>query len=131
MSAKSLIKVLKICSAPEPPGFGAEQKQPLHIPLFGERGVIGQLPFTEYTVTAIAAERGRKPMVILTKLNNQRIVINEDQVECIDLIPESKVIMMNGRFHVVKETPEEIIQKTIEYKGAISGIRTNKVSIEA
>ena len=69
-------------------------------------------------------------MVILTKLNDQRIVINEDQVECIDF-PESKVIMMNGRFHVVKETPEEIIQKTIEYKGAISGIRTNKVSIEA
>ena len=47
------------------------------------------------------------------------------------MIPESKVIMMNGRFHVVKESPEEIIQKTIEYKGAISGIRTNKVSIEA
>lgn len=58
-------------------------------------------------------------MIILTKLNEQRIVINEDQIECIDLIPESKVIMVNGRYHVVKEPPEEIIQKTIEYKGAI------------
>lgn len=58
-------------------------------------------------------------MIMLTKLNKQHIVINEDQVECIDLIPESKVIMMNGRFHVVKESPEEIIQKTIEYKSAI------------
>ena len=55
-------------------------------------------------------------MIMLTKLNKQHIVINEDQVECIDLIPESKVIMMNGRFHVVKESPEEIIQKTIGYK---------------
>lgn len=58
-------------------------------------------------------------MIMLTKLNKQHIVINEDQVECIDLIPESKVIMMNGRFHVVKESPEEIIQKTIEYRSAI------------
>lgn len=58
-------------------------------------------------------------MITLTKLNKQHIVINEDQVECIDLIPESKVIMMNGRFHVVKESPEEIIQKTIEYRSAI------------
>lgn len=58
-------------------------------------------------------------MIMLTKLNKQHIVINEDQVECIDLIPESKVIMMNGRFHVVKESPEEIIQKTIEYRGAV------------
>lgn len=70
-------------------------------------------------------------MIILTKLNQQQIVINEDQVECIDLIPESKVIMMNGRFHVVKESPEEIIQKTIEYKGAIRSIRTNRLNIEA
>ena len=58
-------------------------------------------------------------MIMLTKLNKHHFVFNEDQVECIDLIPESKVIMMNGRFHVVKESPEEIIQKTIEYKGAI------------
>ena len=58
-------------------------------------------------------------MIMLTKLNKQHIVINEDQVECIDLIPESKVIMMNGRFHVVKESPVEIRQKTIEYQGAI------------
>ena len=69
-------------------------------------------------------------MIILTKLNKQRIVINEDQVECIDLIPESKVIMMNGRFHVVRETPEEIIEKTIEYKGAIESFVPHKVTSE-
>lgn len=70
-------------------------------------------------------------MIILTKLNEQRIVINEDQIECIDLIPESKIIMMNGRYHVVKESPEDIIQKTIEYRGAISCVLPNKVSVEA
>lgn len=70
-------------------------------------------------------------MVILTKLNKQQIVINEDQIECIDLIPESKIIMMNGRFHVVKESPEEIIQKTIEYKGAIKSFIPYKVTSEA
>ena len=58
-------------------------------------------------------------MIIVHKLNKQRIVINEAQIECIELIPESKIVMMNGRFHVVAESPEEIIQKTIEYNGAI------------
>lgn len=58
-------------------------------------------------------------MIIVHKLNRQRIVINEAQIECIELIPESKIVMMNGRFHVVSESPEEIIQKTIEYNGVI------------
>ena len=47
------------------------------------------------------------------------IVINEDQIEYIEIIPESKIIMMNGKYHVVKESAEEIIQKTIAYKNSI------------
>lgn len=70
-------------------------------------------------------------MIILTKLNEKRIVINEDQVECIDLIPESKIIMMNGRYHVVKESPEEIVQKTIEYRDAVASTFKINSSIEA
>ncbi len=65
-------------------------------------------------------------MIIVHKLNDHRIVINEAQIECIDLIPESKIVMMNGRFHVVKESPEEIIQKTIEYNGAITNFVQDK-----
>ena len=65
-------------------------------------------------------------MIIVHKLNDHRIVINEAQIECIDLIPESKIVMMNGRFHVVKESPEEIIQKTIEYNAAITNFVQDK-----
>ncbi len=65
-------------------------------------------------------------MIIVHKLNDKRIVINDAQIECIELIPESKIVMMNGRFHVVKESPEEIIQKTIEYNGAITSFVQDK-----
>ena len=58
-------------------------------------------------------------MIFLTKLNGEQILINSLQIESIDLIPEAKVIMMNGRFYIVKESAEEIIQKTIEYNGKI------------
>lgn len=58
-------------------------------------------------------------MIFLTKLNGEQILINSLQIESIDLIPESKIIMMNGRFYIVKESAEEIIQKTIEYNGKI------------
>lgn len=58
-------------------------------------------------------------MIILTKLNNEQIVLNSAQIEAVELIPESKVIMMNGKFYIVKESAEEIIGKTIEYNGKI------------
>lgn len=56
-------------------------------------------------------------MIMLTKYNNEKLVINSAQIEFVELIPESKVVMMNGKFHIVKESAEEIIQKTIEYNG--------------
>ena len=55
-------------------------------------------------------------MIKSTKLNNVEIVLNEEQIEYIEIIPESKIIMMNGKFHIVKESADEIIQKAIEFQ---------------
>ena len=65
-------------------------------------------------------------MIFLTKLNGEQILINSLQIESIDLIPEAKVIMMNGRFYIVKERAEEIIPKTIEYTGKIHCYREDR-----
>lgn len=58
-------------------------------------------------------------MIKLTKLNNAEIVLNEEQIEYIEIIPESKVIMMNGKFHIVKESADEIIQRVIAFQKKI------------
>ena len=60
-------------------------------------------------------------MIMLTKLNNEKIVLNSAQIESVEFIPEAKVIMMNGQFYIVKESAEEIIEKTIEYNGRVRG----------
>ncbi len=61
----------------------------------------------------------RNTMIKLTKLNNAQIVLNEEQIEYIEIIPESKVIMMNGKFHIVKESADEIIQRVIAFQKEI------------
>ncbi len=58
-------------------------------------------------------------MIKLTKLNNEHFVINGAQIECIESIPDTKVIMMNREFFLVRETPDEIIDKIIEFKARI------------
>lgn len=58
-------------------------------------------------------------MIMLTKLNNEKIILNSAQIEAIEFIPEAKIIMMNGKFYIVREDAEEIIEKTIEYNGRV------------
>ncbi|SHJ30757.1 flagellar FlbD family protein [Parasporobacterium paucivorans] len=66
-------------------------------------------------------------MIRLTRLNNQEIVINSAQIECIEVIPESKIIMMNGKFYIVQESIREIIEKTKEYAAAVRDMSRNMI----
>ena len=65
-------------------------------------------------------------MIMLTKLNNTKIVLNCAQIESVELLPESKILMTNGKFYIVKEDAEEIIAKTIEYNGGIHCYRADR-----
>ena len=62
-------------------------------------------------------------MIELTKINDEPILINPAQIEFIELIPESKIIMMNGKYHIVNENKDEIIAKVIQYNQHIHCIR--------
>ncbi len=58
-------------------------------------------------------------MIVLTKMNNDRFLVNHNQIEC---IPESKIMMMNHDYYIVRETAEEIIQKIAEYNAKVQDI---------
>ena len=58
-------------------------------------------------------------MIKLTKLNNEEFVINCSQIMTIDIIPESKITLMNKEHFIVKESVDDIIRKPIEYNRMI------------
>lgn len=58
-------------------------------------------------------------MIRLRKLNNEELILNENQIECIQLIPETKIIMMNQEFYIVAESAEEVLEKIIEFRRMI------------
>ena len=45
-------------------------------------------------------------MIVLRKMNNERFLVNHNQIECIELIPECKIVMMNHDYYLVKDTVE-------------------------
>jgi flagellar protein FlbD len=61
-------------------------------------------------------------MIVLTKRNGSKFLVNEMQIECIEMIPESKVIMMNHDYYLVMESTDEIIDKIAQYQAKVKDI---------
>lgn len=58
-------------------------------------------------------------MIRLTRLNGEEFVINCRQIERVESIPESNVILISGKHYVVKEGVDEIINRVVEYNARI------------
>lgn len=62
-------------------------------------------------------------MIKLTKLNDEEFVLNSDQIETIEQIPETKIVLMNKDFYIVQETIDEILDKIIVFNAKIADLR--------
>ena len=68
-------------------------------------------------------------MIVLTKRNHEKFLVNHLQIEYIETIPESKIVMMNHDYYLVRETVEEIIDKIAKYNAKVMDIH-RQISIE-
>ena len=61
-------------------------------------------------------------MILLTKRNNEKFLVNHHQIEYIEMIPESKIVMMNHDYYLVLESVDEIIDKIAQYNAKVQDI---------
>ena len=61
-------------------------------------------------------------VIVLTKRNHEKFLVNHLQIECIERIPESKITMMNHDYYLVRESVEEIIDKIAAYNAKVQDI---------
>ena len=68
--------------------------------------------------------RGKdRDMIKLTKIKSrENFLVNHNQIQHIEFIPETKVVMMNRDYYLVEETGEEIIRKIAEYTAKVMDI---------
>lgn len=55
-------------------------------------------------------------MIILTNLRGTEFVLNCDLIEMVTSNPDTTITLTNGTLHIVRESKEEVIKRTIEYK---------------
>ena len=58
-------------------------------------------------------------MIVLTRLNSTRMAVNADLIERIAQSPDTVVVMANGAQYVVRETLDEIIALTVDYRARV------------
>lgn len=61
-------------------------------------------------------------MIKLTKMNHEQFLVNHLQIEYIETIPESKIVMMNHDYYIVHESVDEIINKIMTYNAKVQDI---------
>ena len=68
-------------------------------------------------------------MIILEKLNKEEIVLNSNHIEIIETIPETKITLTSGRYYLVAQSPDEVVDRIIQYNRKIYSnlIRVNEV----
>ncbi|HFB97990.1 MAG TPA: endoflagellar protein [Bryobacterales bacterium] len=59
-------------------------------------------------------------MIRLTRINRVPLVLNADLIEHVEVTPDTVISLTTGQKFVVLETPEEVIERVIEYRRAIN-----------
>ena len=60
-------------------------------------------------------------MVYLTRLDNSEILLNALLIERIERTPDTVITLTTGKKVVVRETPEEVVDKSVDYLRSLRG----------
>ena len=55
-------------------------------------------------------------MIYLSRLNQEEYWLNPDLIETIESTPDTVITLSNEKKYIVCDTPEDIVQKIINYK---------------
>ena len=59
-------------------------------------------------------------MIPVTRLDGSTLIVNDDQIAWIDTHPDTMISMMNGEKLLVRETPEELIERSRQFRRTLA-----------
>jgi flagellar protein FlbD len=60
-------------------------------------------------------------MIALTRLNGKPVMVNADLIESIEPTPDTVITLTSGNKLIVRDTPEEIQAKIVDYQRRVQG----------
>lgn len=65
-------------------------------------------------------------MIQVTRLNGKEYYINPHQIESIEVHPDTTLLMLSGKYVVIKEPVEEVISRIVEYRRRIGAFKNEE-----
>ncbi|MDR1839519.1 MAG: flagellar FlbD family protein [Treponema sp.] len=59
-------------------------------------------------------------MIKVTRLDGKEYYINPHQIECIEVRPDTTLMMLSGKAHIVREEVDTVLEKIIAYRNLLS-----------
>jgi flagellar protein FlbD len=59
-------------------------------------------------------------MIAVTRLDGSTMIVNDDQIAWIETHPDTVISMMNGEKLLVRESPDELIERTRHFKRSLA-----------
>ncbi len=70
-------------------------------------------------------------MIPVTTLDGTRVLLNADLLQQVEQTPDTLLVLVNGERLMVRETPDELIARIVEYKRATWGDAHSLRAVEA
>jgi flagellar protein FlbD len=65
-------------------------------------------------------------MIKVTRLNGKEYYINPHQIESIEVHPDTTLLMLSGKYVVVKENVDDIIERIVKYRRKIGAFKNEE-----
>jgi len=59
-------------------------------------------------------------MIKVTRLNGTEYYVNPHQIECIEINPDTTLVMLSGKHHIVREETDEVLERINAYRQRLS-----------
>ncbi|MCL1955511.1 MAG: flagellar FlbD family protein [Spirochaetes bacterium] len=59
-------------------------------------------------------------MIKVTKLDGTKYYINPHQIESIEIRPDTTLMMLSGKYHIIREEADDVLEEIITYRRRLS-----------
>lgn len=63
-----------------------------------------------------SGQEGKKIVIFLTRTNGAKFYINPELIQTVEATPDTIITLVNNKKLLVKDTPQEIAERFIEYR---------------
>jgi flagellar protein FlbD len=65
-------------------------------------------------------------MIKVTRLDGKEYFINPHQIESIEVRPDTTLLMLSGKYVVIREKAPEVIERIVEYRRQIGAFKNEE-----